>query len=139
LISRPFIDDIDHVVDSLTSALLNADSVLLLAESMSRLKSFEQRKYLSAVIAFVVKQYFPSDIARPNDASIPASKTVSGAADLLYLFTKDEEGLKDHLVSILTRSTIPSLDDSLAARRSVMAALAQDEGKERTISIAPPY
>jgi telomere length regulation protein len=40
------------------------------------------------------------------------------------------EVLKDHLVSSLTRSTIPSLDDSLATRRSVIAALAQDEGKD---------
>jgi telomere length regulation protein len=112
------------------------DSVLRLPDFMSRLKTFEQRKYLSAVITFVTKQYFPPDKARPTDASILASKTVSAAASLFYLFTKNNEGLKDHLVSILTRSTISSLDDSLVARRSVMAALAQDEGQDHNIIMA---
>jgi telomere length regulation protein len=96
---------------------------------MQRMKSFEQRKYLSAVVAFAVKQYFPSDMAERDDTPVPASKAVSGAARLLYEFTKDNELLKDHLVSLLTRSTIPSLDDSLAARRSVIATVAQDEGQ----------
>lgn len=56
-------------------------------------------------------------------------------AGLLEHLTHDNEGLKDHLVSILTRSTIPGLDDSLAARRSIIAALAQDEGPTLLSSI----
>jgi telomere length regulation protein len=132
-------NDTDRVVDSLTSALLSTDSVLLLADFISRLKSFEQQKYLSAVITFLIKQYFASEITRPDDAPISASKTVSGTASLLHTLTKRNEGLKDHLVSILTRSTVPSLGDSLAARRSVMAALAQDEGQDYNVSIEISY
>jgi telomere length regulation protein len=123
-------NDIDRVVGSLTSTLLNTGSALLLADLISRLKSFEQQKYLSAVIAFIIKQYFASEISRPDDATIPASKIVSGVASLLHTLTKSNECLKDHLVSILTRSTIPALGDSLAARRSLMAAVAQDEGQK---------
>jgi telomere length regulation protein len=119
---------IDRVVGSLTSTLLNTDSALLLADLISQLKSFGQQKYLGSVIAFIVKQYFASGNIRPDDATISGSKTVSAVASLLHVLVKNNESLKDYLVSILTRSTIPSLGDSLAARRSVMAAVAQDEG-----------
>jgi telomere length regulation protein len=78
----------------------------------------------------VVKQYFSTDIVHHDAEPLPTSKTVSDVASLLHSLVKDNEGLKDHLVSILTRSTIPALDDSLATRRSVMAALAQDEGQD---------
>jgi telomere length regulation protein len=100
----------------------------LLADMMLRLKSFEQRKFLSAAITFVAKHYCPSDTASHGVAPILDSTAVSGVAALIHVLVQKSEGLKDHLVSILTKPTIPSLDDSLAARRSVMAALAQDEG-----------
>ena len=109
--------------------LLTTDSVELLVDLVSQLKPFEQRKYLSSIIAFIVKQYFSSDHVNHEDVSIPASKTVCAAARLLQTLTKDSDVRKDHLLSLLMRSTLPSLDDSLAARRSVMAALAQDEGE----------
>jgi telomere length regulation protein len=130
---------IDRVVGSLTSTLLSADSALLLADLISRLKSFEQQKYLSAVIAFLIKQYLVSETTRSDDARIPESKTVSGVASLLHVLTKNNESLKDHIISILTRPTIPSLGDSLAARRSLMAAAAQDEGQKHYLSIALPH
>ncbi|KAH7076906.1 telomere length regulation protein-domain-containing protein [Paraphoma chrysanthemicola] len=119
----------DHVVGSIISALLKTDSVEHFGNAMHRMKSFEQRKYLNAVIAFTIKQYFPNDIANRDDSPILSSKTVSGAACLLHELTKDNEALKDQLVSLVTRSTIPALDDSLSARRSVIAAVAQDDDK----------
>jgi telomere length regulation protein len=119
----------DGVIGSLTSTLVNTDSVVLLADLMSRLKPFEQRKFLSAVIAFVAKHYCPPDISRHGEALSIDSAVVSGMAGLVNGLVQSSEGLKDHVVSILTRPTISSLDDSLAARRSVMAALAQDEGQ----------
>lgn len=122
-------DDLDRIAGSLASTLLASDSAKLLADCISRLKPFEQRKYLNALIAFMVKRYFSSDLVHHDDEPLPASKTISGAASLLHSLVEDNEGLKDHLVSTLTRSTIPSLDGSLAGRRSVMAALAEDEGQ----------
>jgi len=93
------------------------------------MKPFEQRKYLNSIVTFLVKQYFSSDHVDYEDAPISASKFVSGVARLIHVLTGESDALKDHLVSLLTRSALPSLDDSLAARRSVMAALAQDEGE----------
>jgi telomere length regulation protein len=127
-ISATVTDRADRVIGSLASDLIDADSVMLLADVMARLKAFEQRKYLNAVITFVVKQYFPLDMSQHDDTPVAASRTVSGVANLIQILVKDSEGLRDHLISILARSTIPSLDDSLDARRSVIAALSQDEG-----------
>jgi telomere length regulation protein len=125
-----FTDNIERVISSITISLLESGSATLLGDFVSRLKPYEQRKYLDAIIAFVVKQYFSSDIVHRDDRVIPTSKIVSGVAALLQNVIKNNEGLKDHLVSILTRSSIHSLDESLSARRSVVAALAHDEGQE---------
>lgn len=96
---------------------------------MPQLKTFEQRKYLEAIIALAIKQYLPVDELQHNDAPVPTSKPVSAVASLLECLNHDNEGLKDFLILILTRSTIPGLNDSLAARRSMIAALALDEGQ----------
>ncbi|KAF2035856.1 hypothetical protein EK21DRAFT_53489 [Setomelanomma holmii] len=119
----------DDITGSLTFTILSSNNTARLADLMCRLKTFEQRKYLSAVVAFIAKQYFPSKIVQHEDIPVPSSKAVSGAATLLYGLTTDNELLKDHLVALLTRSTVPSLDDSLASRRSIIAAIAQDEDK----------
>lgn len=95
---------------------------------LSRLKSFEQRKYFNAVIDFLVKHYFSSDITEREDVPIPASKAVSGTASLIFNLTRNNATLREYLVLSLTRSTIPSLEDSLPARRSAMAALSKDDG-----------
>jgi telomere length regulation protein len=109
--------------------LIGSDSVTLLAAVIARLKAFEQRRYFNAVITFVVKQYFSSNTIRRGDSPLPELNTVSSVANLVHILVKDSESLRDHLISLLARSSIPSLDDSLDARRSVMAALSQDEGR----------
>ncbi|OAL55732.1 hypothetical protein IQ07DRAFT_627780 [Pyrenochaeta sp. DS3sAY3a] len=121
------------VVDSLISALLRSDRVELFTNMLSRLKSFEQRKYFNAVIDFLVKQYFSTDIIEKEDVPIPASKAVSGTASLIFNLTRNNAALKEYLVSSLTRSTIPSLEDSLFARRSAIAALAKDDESMQTL------
>jgi telomere length regulation protein len=121
-------DRTDVVAASLLSVLIHDDSVSLLTGFLLKMKTFEQRKYVDAIIAYTVKEYFDSHLLGLDAGPLPGSKTVSGAAGLFYSLIKDNEVLKDHFVTLLTRSIIPSLDGSLAARRSVMAALAQDEG-----------
>ncbi|KAF2831443.1 hypothetical protein CC86DRAFT_443135 [Ophiobolus disseminans] len=123
----------DRVIGSLTSTLMDTDSVALLADLIPRLKPFEQRKYLNSIITFFIRRQFFPDHINLEDAPIPASTTISGIAKLLHILTKESDALKDHLVSLLTRSTLPSLDDSLGTRRSVMAAIAQDEDKLYTL------
>jgi telomere length regulation protein len=108
--------------------LVQNNSVEQLADTMSRMKTFEQRKYLNAIIVFMVRQYFSTDVASKDDTPLASSKAISGAASLIHTLTKNNDSLKEHLVSVLTRSTIPTLDDSLSARRSVMATLAKDDG-----------
>lgn len=103
------------------------------------MKAFEQRKYLNAVIVHTAKSFFQSEVISKEDAAIQKSHVISGAACLINHFIDGSEILKDHLVSSLTRSTIPSLDESLAVRRAVIAALAQDEGWYRRSDVSSSY
>lgn len=100
------------------------------AALVGRLKAFEQRKYFNAVVAYVSTRFFQSEVVSEVDGNIANSPTVSGVAVLLNSFMSTSEVLKDHVVCSLSKSTIPSLDDSLATRRSVITAVAQDEGKD---------
>ena len=84
---------------------------------------------MNATITFVVKHFFSSYVFSKTDVPIAHHRTISGAAGLFSVTIKDNDVLKDHLVSSLTRATVPLLDDSLAARRSVVAALAKDDGQ----------
>lgn len=76
-----------------------------------------------------MEEYCRSDTVSKEYTLDVASPTISSAACLLHSFMDNNDILEDHLVSSLTRSTIPSLNESLAVRRSVIAALAQDEGE----------
>ncbi|KAF1959304.1 hypothetical protein CC80DRAFT_467787 [Byssothecium circinans] len=117
----------DRVVGSMLSKILDTDSLDALTEVIHKMKTFEQRKYLNAIITFATKQYFGSAFETKEDAPIKASATVSGVAALIHTLVKDSEPLRESLVFALTKSSIPALDDSLLARRSVIAAIAQDE------------
>jgi telomere length regulation protein len=116
------------MVSVILRTLVDEDQVELFSRMLSRLKSFEQRKYMNAAMTFVERQYFESSINTKADAPIQPSPTISGAACLLESMVKDSELLKEHIVSLLIRPSIPTLDDSLALRRSVIAVLARDEG-----------
>lgn len=96
---------------------------------VGRLKAFEQKKWLNAVISYIAKQFFQSELVSKEDEPISHSPVVSGAACLLSRFIQHNEILKDYIVASLTRATISSLDDSISTRRAVVAALAQDEGE----------
>ncbi|KAI2477859.1 telomere length regulation protein [Pyrenophora tritici-repentis] len=123
----------DRIVSSLLTTLIDNGRVEHLTTLISQLKTFEQRKYMNSFVAFIAKKYFATEIVSKEDASIPPSKTVSAAAALIHTLTKDNDVLREHLVSSLTRSTIPALDDALSARRSIVAALTKDEEKLHTL------
>jgi telomere length regulation protein len=123
-----FTDSIECLVTSLTSGLMGPDHVAFLTDLVKRLKAYEQRKYLDAVFAFVVKHFLPAYVDQRENIFMPKSMQVSGVASLFHALVKDNEALKHHLVSVLVRSTIPSLVESIGVRRSVIAALAEDEG-----------
>jgi len=121
-------DDTDHIMSALVPTLIGSGAIERLTNLLSQMKTFEQRKYLNAVVAFVAKNYFSTETISKDDAPVAASVNISSAAALFHMLIKDNDVLKEQLVTSLTRSTVPALDDSLSARRSVLAALAKDEG-----------
>lgn len=121
---------LDHIMQSLLSTLIDGGGVEHLERLLSHMKAFEQRKYMNSIIAFFAKKYFSTEVVSKEDTPITSSTIVDAAAGLLYALIKDNDVLKEHLVSSLTRSTIPVLDDSLSTRRSVVAALTKDQGKQ---------
>ncbi|USP77039.1 DNA replication checkpoint protein tel2 [Curvularia clavata] len=120
---------IDFIMGASLQAMINNGEVDRLGRLMSQMKTFEQRKYMNAIVAFAAKQYLSAETTNKTDAPIPSSPITDAAAGLIYDLIKDNDVLKEHLVSSLTRSTIPVLDESLSARRSVIAAVAKDHDK----------
>jgi telomere length regulation protein len=110
------------------SVVVDSDSSELFATFLCKMKAFEQRKYQNAIITFLTKEHFSSKVDMKEDVPIRPSTAVSAAAALVYSLLRDSEVLKESLVSALIKSSIPALDDSLLARRSVIAAIARDEG-----------
>ncbi|KAI8940268.1 hypothetical protein NX059_003970 [Plenodomus lindquistii] len=123
----------DRIAQTILSALIKDNGIERFANLLSKMKGFEQRRFVNATIGFLVQDRLSSGTVNKVDETIASSKQISGAAALIVELTKDNDALKDYLVSTLTRSTIPSLDDSLAGRRSVIAALSQDEDKLHTL------
>ncbi|KAH7399295.1 telomere length regulation protein-domain-containing protein [Pyrenochaeta sp. MPI-SDFR-AT-0127] len=123
----------DRVVGSFLPSLIDNCDLEDFTDLLIKMKSFEQRKYLNALTNFAVKQYLSSDVASKDDTHLTSSTPVSGVAAVFYSIIKSSGLQKEHFVSSLTRSTIPSLDDSLAARRSVIAALATDPDSLHTL------
>ena len=116
-------------MSSFLQMLMKNGGVERLERLLTRMKSFEQRKYMNAIIACVARQYLSFETASKKDAPVATSTVIGAAAGLIHALIKDNDVLKEHLVSSLTRSTIPVLDESLSARRSVIAALAKDHGE----------
>ncbi|EMD94324.1 hypothetical protein COCC4DRAFT_58274 [Bipolaris maydis ATCC 48331] len=122
----------DQIVSSLLLTIINDDSVEHLVRLLSHMKTFEQRKYMNAIITFVAKQYLSNEVVS-KDSPVASSPVIGAAAGLFHDLIQDNDVLKEHLISTLTKSTIPVLDDSLSARRSVVAALAKDHDKLHTL------
>lgn len=118
----------DKAVDAMISELIKSDRVQMFTNALLTMKGFEQRKYFDAILCFVAKTYFSFENVVKDDKAISLSSTIAGSASLLKHVMKDSEMLQDHAVKILTQSTIPLLDDSLGARRSIIAVVAREEG-----------
>src|SRR4051794_7766985 len=105
--------------------MLETESLSTLERFLPKMGTYEQRQYLNAVLSFLTKRYFGSILEEKEYAPLASSPTVSGAACVIHNLIKGNELLKERVVSLLTTSTIPSLDDSLAIRRSTLAAIAK--------------
>ncbi|KAF2270643.1 hypothetical protein CC78DRAFT_611526 [Lojkania enalia] len=119
----------DHVVAAIINSLIEDDSIEPLKKFLPKMKFHEQRKYLNSILSFVTKKSFGWRADPMEDVPLVDSTIVSAGANLIHTIIKDNEPLKDHLVSALTHSNTPGLDDSLTTRRSIVAALALDDEK----------
>jgi len=128
-------DRSDCVVQSMLLPMIDTDSIDTFSQFFRTTKAFEQRKYMSAIITFLVKQYFGSMVDK--DGPLKSSPRISGVAKLITELVKDSDILLEHLVHSLIKSSIPILEDSLDARRSVIAAMAQCEGLLRLWTYPP--
>jgi telomere length regulation protein len=122
-----------HIMDSMLLCVLSTGSVDSFAVMIGKMKTFEQRKYLHAILTCVTKQHFNSALIQKENRSTEPSVIVSAVAALIHTLVKNSETLRETLVSALTKSSVPALDDSLLARRSVVVAVAQDESQYNTL------
>ncbi|KAH7123780.1 telomere length regulation protein-domain-containing protein [Dendryphion nanum] len=123
----------DHIVSSILRNLLKGESTTNLEVLLSKLKAHEQRKYLNSMISFITSTYFSSTVQIKDDTPLRKSDKISGASRLVHNLIKRNEILQDHIVDSLTQSPLKALEDSIEARRSVIAAIAQEEEKLHNI------
>lgn len=110
-------------------SIIKDETSRILEVFLPRLKTHEQRKYLNSVITVLTSKHLSIISESREDSPLKPSNPISGAAAILCALIKNSDLLKDHVVTTLTKSALPALDDSLAGRRSVIAAIAQDDGK----------
>ncbi|ORY08854.1 telomere length regulation protein-domain-containing protein [Clohesyomyces aquaticus] len=123
----------DRIVASIVVFLVESGPTKALDNFLPKMKAHEQRQYLNATISFLAKQYFTSTIDDREGRPLQPSTAISGAAALLHKLIESNELLQDHVVSLLTNSALPALDDSLAARRVVLAAIATIDDKIQNV------
>jgi telomere length regulation protein len=130
-------DESDRIAASTVEFVVSQQSTEILERFLPKMKVHEQRKYFNAVLTLLANYLAPTATGSKTDAELGASKTVSGAARLIHNIIRENESLREHLIGVLTRSSIPVLDDSLDARRSLIAALAHDDGKYLGLHTVP--
>ena len=113
--------------------IIDHESTAAFSLPLRKMKVFEQRKYLNAVITSLSKQYL-NTMVDGKEFTSERSSLIGGVATLLVELIGDSDTLKEHLVTSLTKSTLTALDDYLDARRSVVTALAEDEGESAYVN-----
>ena len=118
----------DQFVRSMLSSTIEHGSVNVFSSTFGKMKAFEQQKYLNAIIISLSKQHLNVGV-ETREASLAAnSSPVAAVAYFINELVEHNDSMKDYLVTALVRSVLPSLEDSIAIRRSVIAVLAKDEG-----------
>lgn len=101
----------------------------MLTRLLPTLKAHERRKYFDATLTVIAQKYLARTPGMKDEAGLRAGKQISSAAAFFAEMLKDNELLRDHAVTVLTKSSSPALDDSLPTRRSLVAAIAQHDGQ----------
>lgn len=119
----------DQFVRSMLSSIIGHGSATVFSSFFGKMKAFEQQKYLNSVIASLSKQYLNIAVETREESLAASSSPVAAVASFINELIEHNDAMKDHLVMALVRSALPSLEDSIAVRRSVIAVLAKDEGQ----------
>ncbi|KAF2799128.1 hypothetical protein K505DRAFT_295246 [Melanomma pulvis-pyrius CBS 109.77] len=128
-----FLGFTDHIMTSIVKSMLKDNSMKILEHFLPKMKAHEQRKYINSIITVVSRLYLSSDVDTKENGPVKYSPKISGTAAIFYALIKENELLREHVASTLSKSTLSVLDDSLAARRSVISAIAQDDEKLQTL------
>lgn len=122
-------DILDRIIASIIAVLLDTGSIAPVAQFLSKLAAHDQRQFLNSTITFFSTRYFNTVADEKKDVPLKSQLTISGVAHVIHELIRNNDLLKSHIVALLTNSTISALDDSLFARRSLVASIANDEGK----------
>jgi telomere length regulation protein len=109
--------------------VIESDFTTTFTSLLHKTKVFEQRKYFNAIISVISMHYLNTTDDFEEASLSESSPLLASVIALVSELLKDSDTLKEHLVACLTRSGIPALDDSLSARRGIIAAIAKDEGR----------
>jgi telomere length regulation protein len=96
---------------------------------LTKLAPHEQRQFLNSTISYISNQCLGLIPETKDELVLKPSRTISGAARFINELISENEFLKDHIVSLLTSSAGSGMDGSLAVRRSIIAAISEDQGK----------
>ncbi|KAF2750653.1 hypothetical protein M011DRAFT_516990 [Sporormia fimetaria CBS 119925] len=121
------------IVASIVERAVKNQSVGALKEVLIKLKKFEQQKYMTALLTYIPRGYFGSTISAKDKSSLQPSSMVSGTARLLHDLVSENDVLEEFLVTVLVRGKTLALDNTLQARRSIIAVLAKDDEKLHTL------
>ncbi|KAL1603482.1 telomere binding protein [Paraconiothyrium brasiliense] len=123
----------DQTIRSMLLVMIDSNSISAFTSLLHKMKAFEQRKYLNAIITVLSNHYLNAIGDNTTRPVVESSPRIGGVAALVNELIRDNDTLKEHLVTSLTKSGIPALDDSLSGRRSVIAAIANDEDHIHTL------
>ncbi|KAL5414162.1 hypothetical protein PMIN06_006490 [Paraphaeosphaeria minitans] len=123
----------DQIVRSMLLVMIERDSVTAFASQLHKMKVFEQRKYLNAIVSVLTKQYLNKIAENTEVSPSESSPLLAGVTALIGKLVGNSDTLKEHMVASLIKSGIPALDDSLATRRCVVAVIAKNEGQLHTL------
>ncbi|KAJ4345220.1 telomere binding protein [Didymosphaeria variabile] len=123
----------DQTIRSMLLVMIDSDTIGAFTALLHKMKAFEQRKYLNAIINALSNHYFNTVGDNTKTSVFESSPLIAGVAALVSELVRGSDTLMEHLVASLTRSGVPALDDSLSGRRSVIAAIAKDEDHIHTL------
>jgi telomere length regulation protein len=93
------------------------------------LPAFEQEQFLDTTVSVLAGYLGDVKNDRSEQSLRPSSRHIAASGLLLHRLMSEDDMLKDHLVTWLTRLAGGGVGETVNIRRMAFAALSQDEGK----------